>query len=48
MGIFLLLASRKKFTIKSEVPFGPFLALSGFIVWYFGDMLIFIYDLLYF
>lgn len=48
VGITLLIAYPKKVTIKSEVPFGPFLALSAFIVWYFSDVLKFIYDLLYF
>lgn len=36
MGIFLLIFQSKKFGLKSEIPFGPFLALAGFIVWYFG------------
>lgn len=48
IGIVLLIIFSKKFTIKSEVPFGPFLALSAFFAWYFADMLKFIYDLLYF
>lgn len=48
VGIILLIAYPKKVTIKSEVPFGPFLASSAFIAWYFGDVLKFIYDLLYF
>jgi len=48
VGIILLIVFTKKFTIKSEVPFGPFLALSAFLVWYFADMLKFIYELLYF
>jgi len=47
-GVILLLIFYKKFTIKSEVPFGPFLALSTFFAWYFADMLKFIYGLLYF
>lgn len=48
VGIILLIGFRKKFTIKSEVPFGPFLALSTFFAWYFADVLKFIYELLYF
>ena len=48
VGVVLLIGFRKKFTIKSEVPFGPFLVLSGFFVWYFADVLKFIYELLYF
>lgn len=48
IGIILLIVSSGRVTIKSEVPFGPFLAISSFIAWYFGDVLKFIYDLLYF
>ena len=48
VGIILLILFSKKFTIKSEVPFGPFLVLSAFFVWYFVDMLKLIYDILYF
>ena len=33
VGILLLLSSRKRFTLKSEVPFGPFLAIGTYIVW---------------
>lgn len=48
VGIALLIAYPRKVTIKSEVPFGPFMVLSVFMAWYFGDMLKFIYDFLYF
>ncbi len=36
-GIFglALLAFGKKYNLKSEIPFGPFLALAMFLVWYF-------------
>lgn len=47
-GIILLIVSSGRVTIKSEVPFGPFLAVSSFIAWYFSDVLKFIYDFLYF
>lgn len=33
-GIFLLIFQNKKYGLKSEIPFGPFLALACFIVWY--------------
>ncbi|OGF61319.1 hypothetical protein A2662_00495 [Candidatus Giovannonibacteria bacterium RIFCSPHIGHO2_01_FULL_45_33] len=33
-GIFLLLFKNSKFGLKSEIPFGPFLALGAVIVWY--------------
>ena len=36
VGSMLLLASRNRFTLKSEVPFGPFLALATFLLWYFS------------
>lgn len=48
IGIFLLLRKSGGFTIKSEVPFGPFLAAGTFIAWYLKDFLIFIYEFLYF
>lgn len=47
-GIILLIVYSKRVTIKSEVPFGPFLAVAGFFAWYFGDMLKFLYEILYF
>ena len=36
-GVFglALLAFGKKYNLKSEIPFGPFLALAMFLVWYF-------------
>ena len=48
VGIFLLLQKSSRFTIKSEVPFGPFLAVGAFIARYFKDFLITIYEFLYF
>lgn len=47
-GIGLLLLFRSRFTIKSEVPFGPFLAVGSFIAWYLKDFFIIIYEFLYF
>lgn len=35
VGVVLLLLSRSRFTLKSEIPFGPFLALGAFLAWYF-------------
>lgn len=40
IGIFLLFFRRRGvavFNLKSEIPFGPFLAASAFSVWYFAD-----------
>jgi len=48
VGILLLLLKSSRFTIKSEIPFGPFLAAGTFIVWYLKDFLIIIYEFLYF
>jgi len=36
VSIFLLLFKRGKFTIKSEIPFGPFLAIACFVVFFFN------------
>src|SRR3989338_3980573 len=36
-GFFLLLFRRRDFSLKSEIPFGPFLPTSSFSVWYFAD-----------
>ena len=38
-GVFglALLALGKKHNLKSEIPFGPFLALATFLVWYFPE-----------
>lgn len=33
-GVMLLIFKNKKYGLKSEIPFGPFLALACFIVWY--------------
>lgn len=38
-GIFLLIFRNKKFGLKSEIPFGPFLVLAGFIAWYYGGII---------
>jgi prepilin signal peptidase PulO-like enzyme (type II secretory pathway) len=35
-GIFLLYLSKKKFTSNTEIPFGPFLAISTFIVFLYS------------
>lgn len=48
LGIILLIVFKKKFTMKSEVPFGPFLAFSTLVVWCFGDTLKLLYEILYF
>ncbi len=48
VGILLLLKKSGRFTIKSEVPFGPFLAFGAFVSWYFKDFLLMIYEFLYF
>ncbi len=40
IGVLLILASRfiqnASFSLKSELPFGPFLAMAAFLVWFFG------------
>jgi len=48
VGIVLLLRKPRRFTIKSEIPFGPFLASGAFVAWYFKDFLLMIYEFLYF
>ncbi|MEK7560162.1 MAG: prepilin peptidase [Patescibacteria group bacterium] len=47
-GVVLLITSFGRITIKSEVPFGPFIAIALFIAWYFSDMLTFLYEFIYF
>ena len=37
VGILLLIFKSGKFGLKSEIPFGPFMASAAFVVWYFGD-----------
>ncbi len=39
LGILLLVFKGKKYSMKSEIPFGPFLALACFMVWYFSGLL---------
>ena len=38
-GAGLLIFYGRKYGLKSEIPFGPFLAIGTFILWYFGDFL---------
>lgn len=38
IGIFLIIGKRKK--LKSAIPFGPFLIISFFLMFFFGDMII--------
>ena len=45
MGLVLL--SNKKFSLKSEIPFGPFLALSLFLAWYFDEFLKVFYGIIF-
>lgn len=40
LGIYLLLGSHRKYTLKSEIPFGPFLALGTLIVYVFHISLV--------
>lgn len=47
-GIFLLLLRPNKFTIKSEVPFGPFLAIGAFVAWFLKDFFTIIYEFSFF
>jgi len=35
----ILLIFAKSYSFKSEIPFGPFLALGAFLAWYFSDVL---------
>lgn len=39
VGVFLLLFRRGRYGLRSEIPFGPFLAAAMFCVWYFADFL---------
>ncbi len=43
LGIFLLLFSLKKLTLKSRIPFGPFLSLGIIIAFLFGESIVNIY-----
>ncbi len=43
LGIILLLFKGKKYSLKSEIPFGPFLALGTFIVWFLSDYFLYLY-----
>ncbi len=43
----LVLLSNKKFSLKSEIPFGPFLALSLFLTWYFDNFLQVFYGIIF-
>lgn len=44
VSVYLLLTNKKK--MKSQIPFGPFLIASGFIVLFFGEKLLYWYKLL--
>lgn len=46
VGIFLLLFF-KKFGPKSEIPFGPFLALGAALAWYFADAIAGFYGIIW-
>ena len=48
VGIILLLARRHRFTLKSEVPFGPFFGIATFLLWYFGGYFDAVYALYFF
>ncbi len=48
VGIILLLMGGGRFNIKSEIPFGPFLAFSTFLVWNFSTFFINIYHVYFF
>lgn len=48
VGITLLLMGNGRFNIKSEIPFGPFLALATFIVWDFSTFFNGIYHVYFF
>ncbi len=43
LGIFLLLFSKKNITLKSRIPFGPFLSLGIAIAFLFGESIVKIY-----
>ena len=38
LGAWLLLFGGGKFGLKTQIPFGPFLALATFFVWYFNGL----------
>ena len=42
-GILLLVFRGSKYGLKSEIPFGPFLAAATFIAWYFGSVFSFLW-----
>ena len=42
-----VLLSGKNFSLKSEIPFGPFLAVSLFLVWYFDNFLSEFYGIIF-
>ncbi|MDP3935059.1 MAG: prepilin peptidase [Candidatus Giovannonibacteria bacterium] len=47
LGAYLLIFKSKRFGLKSEIPFGPFLALAVFLVWYFSDFSAVIYGIIF-
>ncbi|MGB9598696.1 MAG: prepilin peptidase [Minisyncoccales bacterium] len=47
IALFLLIFFPKNFTLKSKVPFAPFLALATFLAFYFGKEILQIYFLLW-
>lgn len=55
VGVALILAGkfrtlfikRPRFTMKSEIPFGPFLAFGVWCVWYFGVSFQYVFSLIY-
>jgi leader peptidase (prepilin peptidase)/N-methyltransferase len=42
-GVLLLIFASKNFTLKSRIPFGPFLALGALVVFLFGSNILQIY-----